>query len=540
MKPDELKLAPYGLDRKRTILLLRSVVVVSLCYLVLFAQEGTSPHAVGYILCLIVSNGALALIPAPIYSNRTFAKVLFLFDTACVLVGLYFTVGLSQDFLIVYFFTMLLTAMVETMAQIAVGAVAVSFVYGCWLWMTANGHLGSAEWLRLPFFFIVAVFYAYMTEEVKRERMRRQQAERESEHLRFLLAVGDAVSMPGLTAHWADQVKHAVEAAFPRLTCEVVETLPPGPLGLVHWVPLTARGRTYGGLRITPGDECPLSPDEERFCDVAAFVAANGLFAAEQANDSSRMKQEFLSNLSHELRTPLHAILGYVELLEGAMGETVDAVVSESLSRLRVNSTRLHGLLEELLWFAELRAGGARSNGVERVDLPALLAELEPIIAEQLDDKPVRFVWRVEADVPSLTVDGRKLRQVLSGLLSNAVKFTERGVIRVHARRATAQEVEISVEDSGVGIHPRDFDLIFEEFRQIDGSLTRRVDGLGLGLALVRELTTLLGGHIRVESGAERGSTFHVRLPIDRAARAAPTAAPAAVQRRADLVVAPA
>jgi len=534
MKPDEIRLEPYGLDRKRTILLLRSVVVVSLCYLVLFTDAGTSPHSVGYILCLIVSNGALALIPAPIYSNRGFSKALFLFDTACVLVGLYFTVGLSQDFLIVYFFTMLLTAMVDTMGQIAVGAVVVSLIYGAWLWMTANGHLGSAEWLRLPFFFIVAIFYAYMTEEVKRERTRRQQAERESEHLRFLLALGDAVSAPGSTAHWADQVKQAVEAAFPRLTCEAMATLPPGPTGLVHWVPLTARGRTFGGLRVAPTDGCPLSPDEERFCDVAAFVAANGLFAGEQASDASRMKQEFLSNLSHELRTPLHAILGYVELLEGAMGVPVDAVVSDSLARLRANSTRLHGLLEELLWFAELRAGGARASGVERVDLPSVFAELEPVVVAQIDAKPVRFAWRVEADVPTLHADGRKVRQIVSGLLSNAVKFTERGAIRLHARRVSPQEIEISVEDSGVGIQPHDFDLIFEEFRQVDGSLTRRVDGLGLGLALVRELTTLLSGHIHVESGAEHGSTFRVRLPIDRDGLAAPAADPA--RACADLV----
>lgn len=532
MGPHGARLEPHGFDRKRTILLLRSVVIISLCYLVLFTEAGTAPYTVAYVLALMASNGALAMIPAPLYRHRGFAKLLFLFDTACVLVGLSFTAGLSQDFLIVYFFTMLLTAMVDTLAQIAVGAVVVSAVYGAWLWMTANGHLGSAEWLRLPFFFIIAIFYAYMTEEVKRERVRRQQAERESEHLRFLLALGDAVSAPGSSSHWADQVKHTVEAAFPRLACEVVATLPPGPTGLVRWVPLTTRGRTFGGLRVTPKDDFPLSPDEERFCDVAACVAASGLFAAEQANDTSQMKREFLSTLSHELRTPLHAILGYLELLETAVGPSADATVADSVSRLRTNSTRLYGLLEELLWFAELRAGGGRVCGVERVELPGVFAELEATVAAQIDAKPVRFAWRVEADVPGLRTDGRKLRQVITGLLSNAAKFTEQGTIRLHARRVTPDAIEISVQDTGVGIRPRDFDLIFEEFRQVDGSLTRRADGLGLGLALVHELTGLLGGQIRVESDVARGSTFRVRLPIGAVgdAPSAPARAPSRVE----------
>lgn len=523
MRPDAPRLEPRGLDRKRTILLLRSVVIVSLSYLVLFTETGTAPESVAYTLGLILSNGLLALVPATLYSDRGFAKWLFLFDTACVLVGLYLTVGLSQDFLIVYFFTMLLTAMVDGIGQIAVGAVAVSVTYGAWLWMTANGQVGSAEWLRLPFFFIVAVFYAYMTEEVKLERIRRQQAERETEHLRFLLAMGDAVSAPGSPGQWADQVKQAVEAAFPRLACEVVSSLPAGPTGTMHWAPLVVRGRTFGGLRVTPADDRGLSADEKHFCDVAALVAANGLFAAEQAHDAGRMKHEFLSTMSHELRTPLHAILGYVELLETVVGPEADPVLSDSLGRMRFNSLRLQNLLEEMLLFAELRAGGSRMTETEDVDLASLFAALEPDVLARIESKPVRFAWRVDPDVPVLRTDGRKVRQIVNGLLSNAAKFTDRGTIGLRARRLAPDTIEIGVEDSGIGIRSSDFELIFEAFRQLDGSLTRRADGLGLGLALVRELTTILGGEVRVESDVERGSTFRVRLPIGTAPVVIPT-----------------
>ena len=135
-----------GLDKKRTVILLRSVVAVSLSYLVLFAKTDVAPSTIVYVMALILSNAALTVFPADAFRRPLFSKVLFLGDTAAVLFGLYCTVGFSQDFLIVYFFTMFLTAAVETVAQIAVGAVIVSCLYGVWLCTTATSSLGSAEW----------------------------------------------------------------------------------------------------------------------------------------------------------------------------------------------------------------------------------------------------------------------------------------------------------------------------------------------------------------------------------------------------------
>jgi signal transduction histidine kinase len=511
----EAGLGDYGLDKKRTVLLLRSVVVISLCYLVLFTDAGTTTHNVAYILALILSNLALTLIPAETYTQRNFSKTLFLLDTGAVLIGLYFTVGFSQDFLIVYFFTMFVTAVVDTVGQIAIGAAFISILYGVWLWMTSGETLGSAEWLRLPFFFIIAVFYAYMTDEVKRERARRMLAERESDHLRFLLLLGDAFAQKGVCNDWTERVKSIVETAFPRLTC-LASPLPPAGSDRGVWVPFVTHGRTFGGILVAAKDGSSLSPDEQQFCGVAAFVAANGLYSAEQARtagEAVRLKEEFLANLSHEFRTPLHGLLGYLDLLEEAVGNATDATVQESVVRLRANASRLQNLLEELLWFAELRAGH-RPRVVERVDIRELFAQFGTVMNQQLTARPVHFEWDVHPNVPVLQTDGRKLRQILSGLLSNAVKFTERGVIRLHAHCVPGRQVEIVVQDSGIGIEAKDLDLIFDEFRQVDGSLTRRVDGLGLGLALARELTVLLGGRIAVESGPDHGSTFRVRLPL--------------------------
>ena len=187
------------IDKKRTVVLLRSVVVISTSYLILFGSSASNAASIWYIIALIVSNVLLALTPAEWFHEPRFSAGLLLADTAVVLVGLYLTVGcFSQDFLIIYFFTIFLTTATESVAQIAVGAAMISGLYGYWLWMSSPHLLGAGEWLRLPFFFIVAVFYAYVTEETKQERWRRQAAERESMHLRFLLEVSESFSQRAL------------------------------------------------------------------------------------------------------------------------------------------------------------------------------------------------------------------------------------------------------------------------------------------------------------------------------------------------------
>jgi signal transduction histidine kinase len=525
-----------GLDKKRTVLLLRSVVVVSLSYLVLFGRTDSTPSSIAYILALILSNVAISRLPAGLFRAPSFSKLLFLGDTAAVLAGLYYTVGISQDFLIVYFFTMFLTAAVDTVAQIAVGAVIVSIVYGCWLWTSSAVGLGSAEWLRLPFFFIIAVFYAYMTEEVKRERARRMQAERESEHLRFLLALGDGFAQRITNREWVGQVCGVVQTAFPRLSCTVHPQPPEGDTAAGSWFPISSDRHTFGCLRVTTRDGSRLSPDEDQFCRVVAYVAANALYTSQQVNAAAaagaRVKEEFLGTLSHELRTPLHAILGYADVLDSVLPRSGDVIARESVERLRANACRLQDLVEAMLWFAELRAGRCTVE-TEGVDVRELFKQCEIAMRNQLAGRPIRFAWEVGAGVTVLQSDRRKLRQIINGLLSNAAKFTDRGFIHLCARQVADQEVEIEVRDSGIGMDPRDFAVIFEEFRQLDGSLTRRVDGLGLGLALTQELAVLLGGRVDVESRRNGGAIFRVRLPVSlRAARPAQrTEAPAPSRR---------
>ena len=505
-----------GREKKRTVILLRSVVVVSTSYLVLFAQPQVSAPGIAYILTFLLSNVVLALLPFQLFERPNFSAALLLGDTAAVLVGLYHTVGFSQDFLIVYFFTIFLTTAANSIFEIAIGAGLVSALYGYWLW-TSSGHgLNSGEWLRLPFFFIIAIFYAYLTEETKRERRRRQEAEEESQYLRFLLSLGDTFSRRIANRELVGQIGSLVEAALPRLTCEVRLDETVTAAGDATLFLLSAHGRTFGSLKVSGKNGTPLSADEERCCRGVAVAAASALYTAEQvtaAQEGSRVKDEFLGVLSHELRTPLHAILGYLDMLGNAVEASSDEFARESVERLRANACRLQDLVEEMLCFTELRAG-KRALQLERVELRDLFDQCRVALEDQLAGRPIRFEWDVDHRIVPLQTDRRKLKQMVNGLLNNAAKFTENGFIHLSARLVGDEEVEIAVRDSGVGIDPKDVSLIFEEFRQLDTSLTRRFGGVGLGLSLTQELALTLGGRVAVESESGRGAIFRVRLPV--------------------------
>jgi signal transduction histidine kinase/uncharacterized membrane protein HdeD (DUF308 family) len=513
------------LSKKRTVLLLRTVVVISTGYLILFGPQASNPWALTYIAALLATNLALGAIPEPWFHDARFSALLLLGDTAAVLMGLYLTVGcFSQDFLIIYFFTIFLTTATQSIAQIAVGAAMISSLYGYWLWLTAGHALTTGEWLRLPFFFIVAVFYAYMTEETKVERWRRQEAERERERLRLLLNLAEPLASKMAGREWVTQVAGAVETACPNLLCTIAATPPLASEPSLAWFPIAGRDESFGGLVVASKDGGVLSAAEEQFCKVVALMVGHILGESKSADSgaNARMRQEFLGMLSHELRTPLHAILGYTEMLSLVVSEGNEVRPFEVIERLRANAKRLQDLINEMLWLAEVRAG-ERTVELVQVDVGELLEEERRAVADQLEDG---VVLDVQLATPGLQLqtDPRKLAQVVHSLVSNAIKFTERGVIRLGARCTRDGAIEITVSDNGIGIPKQHIETIFEDFRQLDASLTRRAGGIGLGLALARELVHLLGGRIEVESRLGCGSTFRVilpELPADAVSRAA-------------------
>jgi K+-sensing histidine kinase KdpD len=301
-----------------------------------------------------------------------------------VLVGLYLTVGcFSQDFLIIYFFTIFLTTATQSLAEIAVGAALISGLYGYWLALSSGHPLGAGEWLRLPFFFIVAVFYAYMTEETKQERWRRQQAEHESKRLRFLLTLGDVVAARRHHEELLGQVAAMIEHSFPGVQCVAPPVTPAegGTDGLV--VPVECRGQRYGTLVLSTSNGDAVVCSAVDFAQVAAAVAATALYAGESVRVTQSLvplKHELLASLSHELRSPLHVILGNADILAEELQPHPDVLVRESVQRLRAGALRLVDLIEALLSFAESRVSD-HTPAAEREDLRQLFTELGTLMS---------------------------------------------------------------------------------------------------------------------------------------------------------------
>ena len=233
--------------------------------------------------------------------------------------------------------------------------------------------------------------------------------------------------------------------------------------------------------------------------------------ALEQA---SALKSQFLANMSHEFRTPLNAILGYTNmLLQGTYGE-LSATQRRSLTRVDANSRHLLALVSDILDISRIEAGRMplQVSGFRASDLVAeVLQELEPVI----ERSSVGVEVKARGRIPEIRSDRQKVKQILVNLLSNALKFTHEGHIRISSHYDAARRIfSLGVSDTGIGIDPAHHEKIFEDFRQVDGSPTRAYSGTGLGLSICRRLATMLDGRVVLESQIGIGSTFTLELPV--------------------------
>ncbi|MCC6850151.1 MAG: PAS domain S-box protein [Deltaproteobacteria bacterium] len=228
------------------------------------------------------------------------------------------------------------------------------------------------------------------------------------------------------------------------------------------------------------------------------------------ALDSVRSKSEFVATMSHELRTPLNVILGYVDILRDAGMGPVNDEQHQTLGRVHESALQLLELIDATLAIGRLDAGREVVR-LEPVDVGALFAEVAASLAPLV---PAGVTLRTAHDLGDRRprLDRVKLATIVRNLLGNALKFTDSGVVEV-AMRAAGTDVVLEVRDTGIGMRSDELPLIFEMFRQGDGSSTRRYGGVGLGLHIVKRFTDLLGGTIGVASEPGLGTTFTVRLP---------------------------
>ena len=238
-----------------------------------------------------------------------------------------------------------------------------------------------------------------------------------------------------------------------------------------------------------------------------------------RVEEAARLKAEIVANVSHELRTPLNAIFGYTELL----GDHVEGEAAAMLGCVRTQAERLHGLVESLLRLGRLKTG---SEGVAltRFDLGELVEELKGQAAVLNADRGLALTWHMPSAPCLVTQDREKVRTIAYHLVNNAIKFTPVGEVEV-TWDVAAGRIRLTVRDTGIGFPEEARGLIFEDFRQLDGSITRRYEGTGLGLGIVRRCTDLLDGTIRSESAPARGTTIVVELPAQQADEFGVTAA---------------
>ena len=236
--------------------------------------------------------------------------------------------------------------------------------------------------------------------------------------------------------------------------------------------------------------------------------------------EANRLKSDFLATMSHELRTPMNSIIGFSDtLLSGIYGDLNEKQISR-VERIHRNGRNLLALIDDLLDLSKIEAGKMEID-VQTIDLYQEIQACIQAIESQLQRKGLTLETFIPVDLPKVQADSLRLRQIINNLLSNAIKFTREGSVTMRVEVHTevmddgSQQKMIwtSVTDTGIGIKPQDQAVIFDEFRQADGSTTREFGGTGLGLAICKRLLEVMNGRIWVESRLGKGSTFIFTLP---------------------------
>ncbi|WNO08400.1 YfiR/HmsC family protein [Teredinibacter sp. KSP-S5-2] len=234
--------------------------------------------------------------------------------------------------------------------------------------------------------------------------------------------------------------------------------------------------------------------------------------AKRKAEEAAKAKSGFLSLMSHELRTPLQAIIGYTDVVLEELKVNGDETHAEDLNRVITNSERLLKLINSVLDLAKVEAG-KMSLDLTEVKLSSLINEAIQNVTPQLKDNNNEIKIEVEESKELPLIDPEKLLQVIINLISNANKFTDNGLITVTAKHSQ-EKISISVQDTGIGMNKGQLDKIFESFKQLDASSTRKFQGTGLGLSISQQFCRLMGGEISVTSEEGKGSEFTVTIPL--------------------------
>ncbi len=322
-------------------------------------------------------------------------------------------------------------------------------------------------------------------------------------------------------------------AAIYAVAIESVEAGRLGVLAIGNWEDKNAFDEEDRNLLIAVGEQAAIAIDNARMIKAleeqeARLEDQNEMLAAQnqeleiqrqqvqlqnlQLMEAARLKSQFLATMSHELRTPMNAVIGFSQLLLRQRQNSLTPQQADMLQRILNNGKHLLALINEILDLSKIEAGRLELK-LEAFNLERLVRATTDELRSLADEKHLALHVYTDLPNPNVINDSVRLRQILSNLLSNAIKFTESGSVQVEVKEISTDRLLLAVKDTGIGIAQDELEHIFEEFRQIDQTTTRKYSGTGLGLAITKSLVQLMQGTITVESQVSQGSTFYIELP---------------------------
>jgi PAS domain S-box-containing protein len=547
-----LQLKGLTLNHKSTVLIIRWLVVLLVIFMAAYSPKGLEYDSPNYLLSLIylILNLAISFIPQRFFNKGWFVYVLFVLDIIFVSAVVYFAEGIDTDFYLIYFLSIFMSSVGQSLGGAFPVAIVTSLLYGWLVYKKYGADMFSEPsfWLRIPFFFLIAMFSSFWSVQVAAERKKKEQAEeygqrlkneieqatvellKMNEELKYYKEYNDNI-MASINSGMIVVDLYARVTTFNQQAADIFK-LPSGAvLGktltefseLQPLAELLQRTMETGNnihrdeivVKVEGTKEVPLSLSTSLLHSQTSRT--NGAIAI--FNDLSRTKSleervkhseklavlgEMAAVMAHEIRNPLNAIAGFAQLLQTKVDQAdprrkyVDIVTQEAF--------RIDTLISDILDFVHQKK--ASNNEVSLEELVDRVLAAKSDLARK---KEVALIKKAAANTPAIMGDAVRLERILLNLVNNAIDAMEQpGAITIKTERLESDQgpmASIIVQDDGCGIPPENLEAIFKPF------FTTKSAGTGLGLAIIQKIVEEHRGKIAVKSEIGKGTTFHLTIP---------------------------